>query len=156
MSRRRVRNAALVVVGATLLTALAAAPAAAARVHLTAELNGEQEAPGPGDPDGIGQAFVHIAPHRGRLCFEITVRRISVPATAAHIHVAPRGEPGPVVITLAAPDRTREARGCLAGLDPVLLRDIARNPQKYYVNVHTVDYPGGAVRGQLEPAPETG
>jgi CHRD domain len=33
-----------------------------------------------------------------------------------------------------------------------LLRDIRRNPGDYYVNVHNGDFPGGAVRGQLESA----
>ena len=30
-----------------------------------------------------------------------------------------------------------------------LARAIQKNPAKYYVNVHTGDFPGGAVRGQL-------
>jgi hypothetical protein len=29
------------------------------------------------------------------------------------------------------------------------VKDILTNPAAYYVNVHTSDYPAGAVRGQL-------
>ena len=32
----------------------------------------------------------------------------------------------------------------------LLIRDIAANPQNYYVNLHNARFPGGAVRGQLE------
>jgi hypothetical protein len=33
-----------------------------------------------------------------------------------------------------------------------VLRAIKNNPDQYYVNVHTSDFPGGAVRGQLGAA----
>ncbi|MBA3267249.1 MAG: CHRD domain-containing protein [Acidimicrobiia bacterium] len=68
------------------------------------------------------------------------------PATAAHIHEAPPGAPGPVVQGLIAPTRGRSA-GCLTNY--ALAADIAADPGDYYVNVHNTPFPGGAVRGQL-------
>jgi hypothetical protein len=44
------------------------------------------------------------------------------------------------------------ATGCARNQARPLLRDIKRNPDQYYVNVHNSDFPGGAVRGQLEAA----
>ena len=39
--------------------------------------------------------------------------------------------------------------GCEHGLSRTLLRRIRGNPEAFYVNVHTTDFPDGAVRGQL-------
>ena len=33
--------------------------------------------------------------------------------------------------------------------DRDLIRDNRKNPASYYVNVHTTEYPGGAIRDQL-------
>ena len=39
--------------------------------------------------------------------------------------------------------------GTVGGLDPDLVRQIASHPANFYVDLHTADFPGGAVRGQL-------
>src|SRR3712207_5113065 len=67
------------------------------RSELIAALSGQEERPGPGDPNGYGAADIRID---GRnVCFRIVAREIE-PATMAHIHEAPAGSPGPVVVTL--------------------------------------------------------
>jgi hypothetical protein len=38
---------------------------------------------------------------------------------------------------------------CVYNLDTALVRDIARNPETYYVVVHTVEFPNGAIQGTL-------
>ena len=68
-----------------------------------ARLSGPVEVP-PGDPDGSGLATFIIDPARSQLCFSIVVDDILLPAILAHIHVAPAGVAGPIVVPLAAPD----------------------------------------------------
>src|SRR4030065_2501385 len=76
-------------------------------------LSGAAEAPGPGDADGSGWAQITLNQGQGRVCFSLAVTGIA-PATAAHIHVAPAGAPGPVVVTLAPPP-SGACRGCASG-----------------------------------------
>ena len=114
--------------------------------ELTADMTGGAEAPAPGDPDGTGTAVLTVNAGRGQVCFELTVADID-PATAAHIHEAPAGEPGPVVVTLDAPTDGMSA-GCVTANRSVI-RSILQSPEDFYVNVHNADFPGGAVRGQL-------
>lgn len=109
-------------------------------------LTGAAEVPGPGDPDGSGTARLTLNPGQGEICFELTVANIE-PATAAHIHEAPAGSAGPVVVGLTAPT-TGTSRDCLA-VDRELIQEIMADPSAYYVNVHNSPFPAGAVRGQL-------
>ena len=109
-------------------------------------LTGAEEAPGPGDPDGSGEAFITLNHGRGEVCFQLTVVDIA-PAAAAHIHEAPPGVPGPVVVGLVPPTGGSSS-GCVSA-DRDLIKDIIQNPSDYYVNVHNADFPAGAVRGQL-------
>jgi hypothetical protein len=113
---------------------------------LTATLTGAAEAPGPGDSDGSGFAKIILNQGQGEVCFELTVQNIA-PATAAHIHEAPVGEPGPVVVTLTPPT-DGSSSGCVA-VDSDEIKEIRQHPEEYYVNVHNADFPSGAVRGQL-------
>ena len=103
-----------------------------------------------GDPDGTGTAFITINVGQGELCWHTTVSDIALPATASHIHHAAAGIRGPIVVALSAPDETGEATGCRSEIDPALLRDILEHPDQYYVNVHTTEFPAGAIRSQLD------
>jgi len=101
-----------------------------------------------GDPNGYGSAsVVFVAPNR--FCYSIIVNNIGNP-TAAHIHRGAAGVNGPIVVTLNAPNigNPGVSRGCDAVGDR-LAEAIRNHPQRFYVNVHTGAFPGGAVRGQL-------
>lgn len=122
-----------------------AAPASAATKTFTTHLTGAQEVPGPGSPTGSGTARVTVDSTTGRICYVVVVRGLDTP-TAAHIHDAPAGVAGPVVVALMAPANGRSA-ACTTNLEQA--RDILHHPEEHYVNVHTAMFPGGALRGQL-------
>lgn len=130
---------------ATLPAAVAAADDGG-RPFLT-DLTGAQEAPGPGDPDGTGTASLRVNIGQREICYALTVDGLDGSVVGAHIHRAPAGVPGPIVVPLAAPVAGSSA--ACATVDRDLARDIAVNPEDYYVNVHTNLFPAGAVRGQL-------
>lgn len=112
---------------------------------LSADLAGKNEVPVKGDPNGRGMARVFgVDNEPNRLCYVVEVSKIE-PATAAHIHEAPEGVAGPVVVGLAAPS-DGDSAGCV---DTPLAQQILANPSAFCVNVHNAPYPGGAVRGQL-------
>jgi hypothetical protein len=144
MRRSHVAVAAVLLFGSTML---ATGIAHAGGQSFSADLAGANEVP-PGDPDGIGSATITINRGQSEICWSISVQGITLPATAAHIHVGPPGVAGPIVVPLSAPDATGEASGC-ATVDRDLAKAIAKDPAAYYVNVHNVDFPTGAARGQL-------
>jgi hypothetical protein len=111
-------------------------------------LSGANEVPGPGDPDGTGSVSLTLNRGTGEVCWSFSVQDITLPAIAAHIHVAPAGVAGPVVVTLRAPGEDGTSSGCTTA-DRDLVKAITKDPSAYYVNVHTVDFPAGALRGQL-------
>jgi len=125
----------------------AVAGAAGERAASSSRLSGAAEVPGPGDPDGRGVATVRVDTGDNTVCVRITVREIDT-AMMAHIHEAPEGVAGPVVVTLDPPSRAGFSRTCVE-VDSDLASDIAESPEDYYVNVHNEAYPAGAVRGQL-------
>jgi hypothetical protein len=92
---------------------------------------------------GTGSATIEIDRNARTLCFAITSQNVALPLLAAHIHVAPAGQAGPVVVPLftQAVNAATVPRTCLTGLDKNLLKAIIRNPQNYYVNVHNTPSP---------------
>jgi hypothetical protein len=139
--RRTTLLAALVLV----IVLIAAVPVVAAqRATLEASLTGEKEVPGPGDPNGRGNADVKV--YKAKVCYELKVRRIA-PATAAHIHLGLRKEAGPVVAPLEPPT-DGSSRACTQ-IPRALSLELREHPVRYYVNVHNEEFPNGAVRGQL-------
>jgi hypothetical protein len=113
---------------------------------MSIDLTGAAEAPGPGDPDGAGTASFTFNPGQGEVCYEFSVTGVD-PLTAAHIHIAPAGSPGPVVIPTPITSATGGS-GCVSA-DRDLIVAILMDPSAYYFNVHNAPFPGGALRGQL-------
>lgn len=148
MTRRHLTAAvlSLAVAGAGTLALASTAGAADGGRPLDTVLTGAAEVPGPGDPDGAGTASLRVNPGTGRICYTLTVSGID-PAAAAHIHEAPAGVAGGVVVHLEAP--TDGSSMACADVDRALAKEILKSPEDYYVNVHNAAYPGGAVRGQL-------
>lgn len=113
--------------------------------NFAATMNGANEIPA-GDPDGTGTASISTNDAVNQICTKLEVRNIGT-VTAAHIHRGASGVNGPPVVTLDAPD-DNDSNDCDA-VDNDLLDEIRRNPSGFYVNIHTSDYPNGAIRGQI-------
>jgi len=117
-------------------------------LNFSTTLSGANEVP-PADPDGTGTAAVTIDMPNGQICYMLSVQNIALPAVAAHIHRGAAGEKGAVVVPFnLAPDASGNAVSCVK-VDSALLNDIATNPAGFYVNVHSSEFPDGAIRGQV-------
>ena len=125
---------------------LAASLAAAAGAQtFVGVLNGANEFPGPGDADGFGLAGFRF--EGTTVTYNIMIQHLN-PTTASHIHRGAAGVAGPVVITLASTFPFNFASGS-ATASTALIDEIRRNPSGFYVNIHTGDFPDGAIRSQL-------
>ncbi len=113
-----------------------------------AKMNGAKEVPGPGDPNGTGVAIIKVNEEESSVCYNIKFENIGM-ASAAHIHKGNKSTSGDVKVTLFEGSESSPAKGCTEA-DAALIEKIQSNPSRYYVNVHTGDYPGGAIRGQLK------
>jgi hypothetical protein len=91
----------------------------------TTTLTGAAEVPGPGDPDGSGTVTLRLNPGQGQVCWEIQVSDITLPAIAAHIHEAPFGVAGPVVVPLfpPVPDESGFSSGCMSADRELITHD---------------------------------
>jgi hypothetical protein len=129
----------------------AATPVLAGGRPFTTALVGAAEVP-TGDPDATGTATVWVNPGTGTVCYSWSVTGAATPIVAAHIHHAPVGVAGPVVVPLP-PTGPSSGSGCTTSVDRSLALDIIRNPADYYVNTHNAEFPTGVARGQLSRTP---
>jgi hypothetical protein len=107
-----------------------------------------QGTPNQGYPDGSGTADLTFNRGKGQVCYHVMVKDIQLPAMSAHIHFAPSGTNGPIVVQISPPDATGMSMGCVDA-DSDLVKRIGKTSTDYYVNVHNTEFPGGALRGQL-------
>jgi hypothetical protein len=112
---------------------------------LVATLTSTEQVGRAGPPRGTGTATINLRPMTNEVCYNVVIRGIT--GTGAHIHKAARGENGPVAVPFEAP-KDSTTKGC-AKFTAKLLSEIGTNPTGFYVNVHTADFPQGAIRGQL-------
>ena len=106
-----------------------------------------REVPGPaGDSDGSGLVKLSVDLNRRQICYDFDVSALATPLMA-HIHKAPLKRGGPSVVTLFTGPGA-EMQDCLLWTEKWLAAIVA-NPSGFYVTLYTVEYPDGAVRGQL-------
>jgi hypothetical protein len=146
------------VIRLAVVLAVAAVPAASGLVNANAQaqgttrvfrvmLAGENETPS-GDPVATGSATIRVRAGQPRVCYQLTAHDLSGPAAAAHIHRGAAGVAGPVVIPLRTPNAAGKSSGC-AKAARSLVKAMLAHPSKFYVNVHTAEFPAGAIRAQL-------
>ena len=127
-----------------------------------AEMTGFEETPGAATL-AKGFAGVQVSHDGDSVYYSITVTDASANLIAAHLHFGPRGEAGPIVVTLCSAQTTpcqtegqvaqgtftaQQFEGPFANDELQRLIDEARAGM-VYVNVHSTKYPGGEARGQL-------
>ena len=123
-------------------------------LFLEARLDGRQEVPVPGKPpvgDPKGSATGIVRVQGDRVTFAFSWKGISAP-TLGHIHQGGVGVNGDVKVPLFGtpiPSTVVAISGTVTGVDPTVVRDIHAHPSAFYTNLHTAQFPGGAVRGQL-------
>ena len=135
-------------------------------LNFTAHLSGSQEVPS-NDTKATGQAKFQVSKDGLSISYKLIVANIEN-VTMAHIHLAPAGVNGPVVLWLypsAPPAQLIPGRsngvladgiatdtnlvGPLAGASLDDLVEAIQNGNAY-VNVHTSQFPPGEVRGQIK------
>ena len=120
------------------------AGACAGSTTLYAQLSGAQEV-GAGDPDGIGTATITLT--ATQVCWNITYSNLATP-TGFHIHgPAGVGQNAPVLIGFTTP-ASSPASGCVTP-SAAAIAAVRQAPANHYLNLHTTEFGGGAIRGQL-------
>ncbi|MFI6739341.1 CHRD domain-containing protein [Nonomuraea sp. NPDC050451] len=167
--RRAVAGAAIAAMASTAALAVTSAPANAAPTtftsakvasagktyYFTSVLLGKNEVPEAGkkvnDRNGLAVAKFRIKGNR--LYYFVQWKKVAKP-TAFHIHRGKAGKNGPVVIDLLSNGATHgnTSSGSVRVKDTSVLNGIKKNPKNWYANLHTSEFPDGAVRGQLHGA----
>lgn len=150
MTIRRALLPLAVLVATLAVTFSAGIAAASSHTTLSTSLSGSEEVPGPGDKNGKGWVELSIYPN-GTVCYTGKVQAIGREIIGAHIHFASAGMAGGVVVNLdpLGADVTGNMASHCVTTSAGTAAAIIATPSAYYVNVHTPDYPGGAIRGQL-------
>ena len=142
------RSARVATIGFAAASGLALLGVAPAQAAPAIPLNTGQEVPAPTSKGAHGSFSYEI--DGTELCYTLEVTGLSTPAVAAHIHVAPRNVPGPIVVPLMVENATEFELSACTTASAELLEAIQADPAAYYVNVHTPTNQPGEVRGQLK------
>jgi hypothetical protein len=126
------------------LTTYVAYPGHAAAGDVKVTLTGAQETPPVKSPGtGMGTIAVHAD-----MSVHGSVTTKGIDGTAAHIHEAPVGKSGPVVVPL---EKKGDTYTVPEGAKLTDAQFASYKAGKLYVNVHTAAHPDGEIRGQIKP-----
>ena len=147
----RPRMLAVAVVAAMATAMLVTAAARAGVLTYGFELTAAAEVPNPGPDGATGTAEITIDDETNEVCYALTIDGLAQgdAPIMAHIHEGAAGVAGDVVVALFTEPPTGEMTGCVQDVDPATIAAITADPAGYYVNIHTEQFPDGAVRGQL-------
>ncbi|MDQ3076881.1 MAG: CHRD domain-containing protein [bacterium] len=132
---------------------------------LTASLSGDMEVPSV-QTLGKGEAMFHVSGDEREIHYKLKVENLSSNVTGAHLHCSPQGQNGPVIVALNNPTMgstssmysegmitetqiTEAAKTCSPNIHTMSHLVQAVREGMIYVNVHTVNFPNGEIRGQL-------
>ena len=123
---------------------------------------GEETAAIGGDPNPQAQGVMVLTLNSGQeeICFKTSFSGLSSTVSAAHIHPGALGETNPPIVPLDTPPFPAVSGGVVAQCvfaPREVIKAIRKNPELYYVNIHTrntglvpeVGRPAGAIRGQM-------
>jgi hypothetical protein len=127
----------------TVFAVMGAGMASAADVKVT--LSGSQEVP-PVTTSATGSGTITVAADQA---ISGSIKTTGIKGTAAHIHLAPSGANGPVIVPLTKDGDDGWAVGPGAKLQDLQYQ--AFKDGNLYINVHTDANKGGEIRGQIKP-----
>ncbi|MBA3725279.1 MAG: CHRD domain-containing protein [Armatimonadetes bacterium] len=112
-------------------------------------LDGSQEVPPNGSP-GTGVTTGSYDDITNMLMIVVVADNLTSNVTAAHIHNGEVGVAGPVMFPLtgATGSTTYNSNDMFTFDDAQEIEFLAG---RVYVNIHTVEFPGGEIRGQINP-----
>jgi hypothetical protein len=98
-----------------------------------------------------GSVVLHVVDQAaGTVRFKLVANNLPGDIIAAHIHIAPKGTPGPIVQPLPpTPGIEHGVIGEGTFTNPDLVAALQADPDAYYVNVHSTVCMSGVIRGQL-------
>jgi hypothetical protein len=138
-----------------ILAALAVltAPCAKAAMIFTTTLTGPQEAPS-NVSSGSGFGMVLLNDAQTQITVDLSWSGLTAPATSAHIHDGAPGVVGPVLFNFTG------VPGATSGAIPeqsfgITAGQVAQlEAGHFYIDVHTSNFAGGEIRGQITLTPE--
>lgn len=114
---------------------------------LTATLSAANEIPPcMAEMDATGKVEIRINPGQGIITYEWDIENLE-DVVAAHIHRGTAIQTGGVVVPLM--EITGGTGVAEVEVSRELAKEIMKNPEGFYVNVHNVACRAGAIRGQL-------
>lgn len=112
--------------------------------YFSAKLTGEQEVP-PVTTSAMGWGVVRL--DNATNAVTVYLQTFGMTGTAAHIHLAPRGSNGPVILGLSGGPRRWTGTGTLTAAQVSAL-----SSGGCYLNAHSTANPSGQIRGQIVEA----